>query len=463
MRSALALMLWGASAGFAQEVTVIRGGTIYTVSGGVIRNGEILVRDGKIRAVGNDVSAPESARVLEALAVVPGFIDAHTHVALDRSQHPPGPVTAEWRAVDHVDLEHSMLQVALSGGLTSLVTRPGSGIVSSGQGVALKLRGRSGAATVLKPYVDLKMAVRPLINLRPDDAPATVMGWYAIADDYFRRAKDYLERDASGNARLDALAAVLRGNVMVHAHSHYPSEIQMVLHLAERYGFLDRVALAHVEEAFPIAALLAKRGVIAVVGPVMIVQYYGDESSHNVVQELAEAGVVTSVQTDQGREQLGDFREYGAFLVRHGLSEEHALQALTLNGAKAMMLDDRIGSIAVGKDADLVLLDGHPFDMTGDRIERVLVDGVVEYERPSRPVRSMTAVGPFSPLSTMRGAVPAGPSFSFVNAHLFTVTKGAVKNATLVVEDGKIIAVGAEATSRSSSSRAFPALSSSPY
>ena len=178
----------------------------------------------------------------------------------------------------------------------------------------------------------------------------------------------------------------------------------------------------------------------------MIVQYYGDESSHNVVQELAEAGVVTSVQTDQGREQLGDFREYGAFLVRHGLSEEHALQALTLNGAKAMMLDDRIGSIAVGKDADLVLLDGHPFDMTGDRIERVLVDGVVEYERPSRPVRSMTAVGPFSPLSTMRGAVPAGPSFSFVNAHLFTVTKGAAKNATLVVEDGKIIAVGAEAT-----------------
>ena len=249
MRSALALMLWGASAGFAQEVTVIRGGTIYTVSGGVIRNGEILVRDGKIRAVGNDVSEPESARVLEALAVVPGFIDAHTHVALDRSQHPPGPVTAEWRAVDHVDLEHSMLQVALSGDLTSLVTRPGSGIVSSGQGVALKLRGRSGAATVLKPYVDLKMAVRPLINLRPDDAPATVMGWYAIADDYFRRAKDYLERDASGNARLDALAAVLRGDVMVHAHSHYPSEIQMVLHLAERYGFLDRVALAHVEES----------------------------------------------------------------------------------------------------------------------------------------------------------------------------------------------------------------------
>ena len=433
-----------ASAGAAQEVTVVRARTIYTVSDGVIRNGEILIRGGKIQAVGNDVSAPESARVLEALAVVPGFIDAHTHVALDRSSRPPGPVTAEWRAVDHVDLEHSMLQVALSGGLTSLVTRPGSGIVSSGQGVALKLRGRSGAATVLKPYVDLKMAVRPLINLRSDDAPATVMGWYAIADDHFRRAKDYLERDASGDARLDAFAAVLRGDVMVHAHSHYPSEIQMVLHLAERYGFLDRVALAHVEEAFPIAELLAKKGVIAVVGPVMIVQYYGDESTHNVVQELAEAGVVTSVQTDQGREQLGDFREYGAFLVRHGLSEEHALQALTLNGAKAMMLDDRIGSIAVGMDADLVLLDGHPFDMTGDRIERVLVDGVVEYERPNRPGRSTTPVGPFSPFST--GAVPAGPSFSFVNAHLFTVTHGAVKNATLVVEDGKIVAASVEAT-----------------
>ena len=101
-----------ASAGAAQEVTVVRARTIYTVSDGVIRNGEILIRGGKIQAVGNDVSAPESARVLEALAVVPGFIDAHTHVALDRSSRPPGPVTAEWRAVDHVDLEHSMGVVA---------------------------------------------------------------------------------------------------------------------------------------------------------------------------------------------------------------------------------------------------------------------------------------------------------------------------------------------------------------
>ena len=435
----LTLVLALALAHSAQEATLIRAGTIYTVSGGVLQDGEILVRGGTIAAVGRDVAGPDNARILEAEAVVPGFIDAHTHLALDRSSRPPGPVTAEWRAVDHVDLDDPMLDIALSGGLTSLVTRPGSGIVSSGQGVALKLRGRSGSARVLKAFVDLKMAVRPLINLRPDEEPATVMGWYAIADDYFRRAESYLERDGKGDARLDAFAAVLRGDVMVHAHSHYPSEIQMVLQLARRYRFLDRLALAHVEEAFPIANLLAEHGVIAVVGPVMIVRYYGDVRTHNVVKALAEAGVVTSVQSDQSREHLKDFREYGAFLVRHGLSEEEALAALTLNGAKAMMLDDRIGSIEPGKDADLVLLDAHPFDLTVDAVQRVMVDGVIEYERDDTPSARLTPVGPFT---EMDGSAPSGSSFALVNAYLFTVSQGTIENGTLVVEDGKITRVG---------------------
>jgi len=426
---------------FAQETTLVRARHVYTVSGGVLSPGEILIRGDTIQAVGTDLTAPAGSLVLEAHSVVPGFIDAHTHVALDRSSRPPGPVSAEWRAVDHVDLDDPMLRVALAGGLTSIITRPGSGIVSSGQGVALKLRARSGTSRVLKDFVDLKMAVRPLSKIRPGEAPATVMGWFAIADDYYRRARLYLENDGTGDPRLEAFAAVLRGDVAVHAHSHYPSEIQMVLHLARRYGFIDRLALAHVEEAFPIADLLAEEGVMAVVGPVMIVRYYGDERTHNVVKELMDAGVVTSVQSDQGREQLGDFREYGAFLVRHGSSEEDALAALTLNGAKAMLLDAQIGSIDVGKDADLVLLDGHPFDLAGDRVERVVVDGIVEYERSAPATPPTTPVGPFSP---DRPALPPGPSFALTGAHLFTLTGEPIRDGTIVVDQGKIISIGVD-------------------
>ena len=159
-----------AGAASAQPETVlVRGRTIHTVTGGTLQDGEILIRDGSIEAVGASLEVPAGTPVYEAEVVIPGLIDAHAHVALDRSSRSriPGPVTAEWKAVEHLDLSDPMLQVALSGGVTSLVTRSGSGIISSGQAVALKLKRNPGPEMILKPYVDLKMAVRPLINLRP--------------------------------------------------------------------------------------------------------------------------------------------------------------------------------------------------------------------------------------------------------------------------------------------------------
>ena len=172
---------------------------------------------------------PPNAQEYHAEVVIPGMIDAHAHLALDRSSRSriPGPFTAEWKAVEHLDLEDPVIQVALSGGVTSVITRSGSGIISSGQSVALKMKSTPGPHMILKPYVDLKMAVRPLINLRPGETPQTVMGWYATADDYFRRAELYMERQAAyeeGRARvqpdvderLEALLPVLRGEVDQH-------------------------------------------------------------------------------------------------------------------------------------------------------------------------------------------------------------------------------------------------------
>ena len=454
LAAALATGVAGAASAQSGPV-LIRAGTIHTVTGGTLRNGEILIRAGVIEAVGPSVDAPAGARVYEAEVVIPGLIDAHAHVALDRSSRSriPGPVTAEWKAVEHLELSDPMLQVALSGGVTSLVTRSGSGVISSGQAVALKLKRIPGPEMILKPYVDLKMAVRPLINLRPRETPQTVMGWYATADEYFRRAKAYVrEQDAhaagSGPARerderLEAFAAVLRGEVMVHAHVHYPSEVMMVLRLARKYGFFDRLALAHAEEIFPLTELLAGTGIVPVIGPMMIVQYFNDPEPLNLLKDLLDAGVHASIQTDMSNQHFKDFREYGAFLARHGLTDEQALEVMTINGARAMMLDHRIGSIEVGKDADLVLLDGHFLDLTADRVERVFVDGRLEYERdrvlqPERP----RAVGPFTPVT---GAITADDeAFAITGAHVFTVSSGAIGNATLLVEDGRFTRVGAD-------------------
>ncbi len=423
------------------EPVVVRAGTVHTVTAGTFAPGEILVRDGVIEAVGASVDAPPDARVLEAEVVVPGFIDSHTHMALDWSNPIPGPVTAEWKAVENVDLGDPMVQVALSGGLTSVVTRPGSGIVSSGQAVALKLK--RDRAEVLKPYVDLKMAVRPLINLRPGETPQTVMGWYATADEHFRRASALDDEPGDErDERLEAFAAVLRGEVMVHAHAHYPNEVMMVLRLARKYGFIDRLAFAHAEEIFPITELLAGTRIVPVIGPMMIVQYYGDERPRNLLKDLLDAGVHAAIQTDMSKQHFKDFREYGAFLARHGLTDDQALAVMTINGARAMMLDDRIGSIEPGKDADLALFDGHFLDLTADRVQRVIVDGRLEYERgrelqPERP----RPVGPFGPVTGAIG--PDDRSFAITGAHAFTVSHGEIRDATLVVENGRFVRVEA--------------------
>ena len=437
---------------------VIRAEKVYTVTNGIFEPGEILLCGGKICEIGSQVTVPPDAIVHEARVVIPGLIDAHAHLALDRSSRSriPGPFTPEWRAVENLDLEDPMIQVALSGGVTSVIARSGSGIISSGQSVALKIKSTPGPSMILKPYVDLKMAVRPLINLRPGETPQTVMGWYATADDYFRRAELYLaqqETHTEGRTdelpeideRLEALLPVIRGEVMVHAHSHYPSEIMMVLRLARKYGFIDRLALAHAEEVFPLIDLLSGTNIIPVIGPMMIVQYYNDPEPMNLLEELLDAGITASIQTDMSNQHFKDFREYGAFLVRHGLTDQEALEVMTINGAKAMMLEDRVGSIEVGKDADLVLMDGHFLDLTADRVERVFIDGQLEYERSVIRQRDRPReVGPFGPLRN--GIGPDDESFAITGAHVFTVSNGAIKDATIVVEEGRFTLVEAGGT-----------------
>jgi imidazolonepropionase-like amidohydrolase len=438
----------------ASDAIVIRAKRIYTVTKGVLENGEILIRDGKIQAIGPKVDAPATATSYSAEVVIPGMIDAHSHMALDRiSSGLSGPITSEWKAKDHFDPKSPMIPVALSGGVTSIITRSGSGIISSGQSVAIKLKSDPGKNMILKPFVDLKMAVRPLIRNRPDQTPATQMGWYAAASEQFRRAREYVQAAEDFRAgrrpaappldeRLEAFAAVLRGEVMLHVHSHLPGELMMILHLAREFGFQDRLAFSHAQDAYPIASVLAQTKTITVVGPMFIDRLFGDTSAHNVVKELMDAGALASVQTDQSGEQAKSFREYGSFLIRHGLKEQQALEALTINGARAMMLADRIGSLEAGKDADLVLMDGPPFDLFAERIEKVFVDGAIEYERKApRQTATLAAVGPFKP---MRGALrPDDRSFVLTNANLFTVSHGQIANGVLVVRDGKIAEVRA--------------------
>jgi len=431
---------------------VIRASRIYTVTKGVVENGAILVEGGKIKSVGQSVETPSNARLFEAAVVIPGLVNAHSHIALDRgsdrASSPAGPIRSEWKAVDHFDPNAPAIPVALSGGVTSAVTTPGSGVISSGQAVAFKLKSDPRQNMILKPVVALKMAMRMLINLRPGETPATEMGWYATAGEQFRRARTYLqatggsERRRPDNTttvdpRLEPFVAVLRGDVMVHLHTNYPGEIMTAMHLASEFGFLDRLVLIHAGEVYAVADVVARNKVLSVIGPMYIVRFQGDARSHNVIKDLMDAGGVAGIQTDTSDEQEKCFREYGSFLIRHGLTETQALEALTINGARAMMMADRIGSIEPGKDADLVLMDGPPFDLHAERVERVFVDGIIQFERTeTRQSTTLSRVGPFS---AMKGTLHGDEStFAITNAQILTVTHGNVTGGTIVVENGKI-------------------------
>jgi len=137
---------------------IIKAKRIYTVTKGVVDNGAILIQAGKIKAVGASVQAPPDAQAYTADVVVPGLIDAHTHLALERGFGAPGggPITSEWKAVDHFNPKDPAIPIVLSGGVTSAITTPGSGIISSGQAVAFKLKNDPAKHMVLKPFVDLR-------------------------------------------------------------------------------------------------------------------------------------------------------------------------------------------------------------------------------------------------------------------------------------------------------------------
>jgi imidazolonepropionase-like amidohydrolase len=441
---------------------LIRADKVYTVTNGTLEPGEILLCGGKICAVGSRVSAPPDAILHEARVVIPGMIDPHSHIGLRQTSpstspdDPPitmEPVTAELKTVDYLNLEDPIFQEVLSEGVTSTIVRHGSGRVSTGQAVALKLRGNSKPPMILKPYVDLKMAVR-LRNRSPGshpDNPETVMGWAAVFDDYFRRASDYVqawEEYESGrrtakpdeDARLEAFAAVLRGEVLLYVHVTYVSDVNMLVYLARKYNVLDQLVLGHPSWAFMLGDILAEANVMVNMGPELMTRFEGDVRTHNTVKPLMDAGVVVSLQSDAGggRRMLAKhLREQAATLIPRGLSEQQALEAITINAAKAMMMSDRLGSIEVGKDADIVLMDGPPFDLHTPRVQKVFVDGVLEYERKEPASHeSLTTVGPFTPMVGM--IAQEVDAFAITNAHLFTVSQGNLRGGTMVVRDGKI-------------------------
>jgi len=372
------------------ETLLVRGGTIHTAVGAPIRNGAILLRGGKIVAIGTSIAAPAGARIIDATGkdIVPGMIDNHSHIGARPTDINDFPklIGPEHRFLDALDWNDPDFKDAIEGGVTTIVTGPGSGENVSGMAVVIKTFGTDYAKRMLLEKGGMKFAMGPKGR---DRYPATAMGVAANLRQYLIKTQEYQAaqkkweddgRKGNPPARdlgYEAMGDVLAKRTYVRAHVHPATDVMTLVRLKEEFGF--DLTLHHSTEAYKVAPELAKRGISAVVlplGPRIGVT----EDAMAGPYILWKAGVKIAMHTDAPVISQKWLRLCAALAMRYGIPEEEALKMVTLNAAEIARVADRVGSLEVGKDADLTILNG-PWYEPASRVETVIGDGRVIYER----------------------------------------------------------------------------------
>lgn len=393
------------------DALLIEGGTILTATQGVIENGAVLVVNGRITAVGKDVKAPAGARKIDARGkfITPGLIDSHSHMGVypwpgveanADGNEATDPFTPQVRALDSFWNEDPSIQRAVAGGITTIQVLPGSANLVGGQAAIFKLKmGRSlDAMLVAGAPNNIKMALgenpKRVYGAR-QQMPSTRMGNIAALREMFIKARDYQRKWDEYNAKnaeerakasppdrdlkLDTLAAVLRGEIRPQVHCYRQDEILRMFAVAEEFGF-KIAALHHCLEGYKVATEIAKRGAVVCTWP----DWYGFkmeawQTTPYAIKILTDKGVQVAIHSDSA-DMVQRFHIEAAKMLRYGMTEEQALKLITINPARAIGLENRIGSIEVGKDGDLVIFDRTPFSVYA-RVDATIIDGQVVYER----------------------------------------------------------------------------------
>jgi imidazolonepropionase-like amidohydrolase len=371
---------------------------------GTLDRGSVLVRDGKIAAVGNGMEVPDGAEIIDArdMIMTPGFVDAHTHMGMSWQElagesdtnESTGVNNAHLRALDSIDPKDIAFDDALLNGVTTVMVHPGKLMVwrqtispIAGQSVVLKTRGTITHREILREPAGMKLAVgnevAEFLNNR-GIGPNSRMGIVAFIRGALFEAQRYRpEERGSGSGerdlKMEALSRLLSRELRAYVHVHGADDILSVLRLAEEYD-LD-IVLEHATEGHLVSQELAASGVPCVVGPITRARASRlRQELQNLSQEtpgiLAAAGVKVALMTDHPSEPIQFLPIIAGEAAREGMAYEEALKSITINAAEIMGVSDRVGSIEVGKDADLVIHDGDPLEaMT--RIRMVVADGHV--------------------------------------------------------------------------------------
>ena len=535
---ALAIILWPAGSrpaasqppARAGSVVAIRGGTILTVTGGIIQGGTVLIRDGKIAAVGAHIDVPQGADIVDATGqfVTPGLIDAHSHVAVGSAINEGGTtVSSMTRIEDVLDPTDIDIYRDLAGGLTMANILHGSANPIGGTNSVIKMRwGKTRASDLLfdgaVPGLKLALGENPKRpgtpqGLAPRRYPATRQGVEFVIRDAFTRAKayqkawaDYQKRRTADedlvpprrDLQLEPLVEVLEGKRLVHAHAYRADEMLMLIRLADEMGF--KVAtFEHTLEGFKVAKEMAARGIVA--SSFSDWWGYKEEVIDAIPYSpaiMTKKGVIVAISSDSAEHARRLNTEAAKAIKWGGLTEDQALRLVTINAAKALHVDQRVGSIEIGKDADLVIWTKHPLSNYAT-VERTYIDGTLYYDRqtderrvaelvkekaalvaaqtaaakpakpgasaaaetsaaesPGKPDKPGAPAAPGTPAAQApgqgKGLVPAppparplpppteGPAIAIINARIHPVTSASIAKGTILIRGNRIAAVGAD-------------------
>ncbi|MEO8624469.1 MAG: amidohydrolase, partial [bacterium] len=397
---------------FASRPTLIRNVTILTAAGPTIRNGSVLLRDGKIAEVGSNVAAPADAVIVEGQGkyVTPGIIDTHSHIGgggvpgdngaqTNDINEATSPVTANVWVEHSVWPQDAQFPRTLAGGVTTIQVLPGSANLIGGRSAVLKVVPSRTAQGMKFPGAKygLKMACgenpkRVYESRGPSTRMGNVAGYRAawIQAEAYRRRWDKWNAKHEGEAPgrdlgLETLAEVLRGNILVHNHCYRADEMVQMIDIAKEFGYKIR-SFHHGVEAYKIADILAKEDIGASVWADWgAFKLEAADAIRGNMAILNRAGVRTIMHSDDasGEQRLN---QEAAKAMAEGnrigvaVTEDEAIKWMTINPAWALGLDDRIGSIQPGKNADVVLWSGNPFSVYS-RAEKVWIDGAMLFDR----------------------------------------------------------------------------------